>query len=116
MNTDKDDAAHWPVEVELFESENRLVVTWEDGHISDFPLRYLRGFCPCAACQGHRSGPLVFCETENERVDEVRQVGAYGMNVVWDSGHNTGIYSFSILRKLCPCEEHLPQGMDEAWL
>ena len=115
MNEKKNDD-HWPVEVNLIEAERRLVVTWEDGHVSDFPLRYLRGFCPCADCQGHRSGPLEFCPTENEGVVDVRQVGGYGMNVVWSSGHNTGIYAFSLLRRLCPCEEHNPGGLDESWL
>jgi DUF971 family protein len=107
---------HHPVEVNLKEAERRLVVTWEDGHVSDFPLRYLRGFCPCASCQGHRSGPPEFVQTHNETISDVRQIGAYAMNVMWDSGHDTGIYSFNYLRDLCPCAEHKPDGLDPDWL
>ena len=97
---------HWPVEVKLVEADDRLVVRWEDDHVSDFPLRYLRGYCPCATCQGHRSGPPEFVPNPGEKVLDVRPVGSYGMTVVWDSGHDTGIYSFRYLRQLCPCAEH----------
>ncbi len=102
----------WPTEVNLKESDDRLVITWNDGHLSDFPLRYIRGFCPCAGCQGHRPGAPEFVQTHNEKVVDVRPIGKYGMNIVWDSGHDTGIYSFSFLRTLCPCQEHKPDGID----
>lgn len=107
---------HWPLEVNLKETEARLVVTWEDDHVSDYPLRYLRGFCPCAGCQGHRSGPPEFVQTHKEKVVDVRPIGSYGMNVIWDSGHDTGIYSFTYLRSICPCEGHLPDGIHPDYL
>jgi DUF971 family protein len=107
----REQQSHWPVEVKLVAAESRLVVTWEDGHVSDFPLRYLRGFCPCAGCQGHRSGPPEFVPNQGETVEDVRPVGSYGMNVIWGSGHDTGIYSFAYLRELCPCPEHKPEGI-----
>lgn len=106
---------HWPVEVKLVEAERRLVVSWEDGHVSEYPLRYLRGFCPCAACQGHRSGPPEFVPTENEMILDVKPVGNYAMSVAWDSGHDTGIYSFEYLRGLCPCPTHKPDGLSDEY-
>lgn len=98
----RDSSKHHPVEVKLFESERRLQVTWEDDHVSNYPLRYFRGFCPCATCQGHRAGAPEFVPTRGEMIVDIEQVGNYGMVVVWDSGHNTGIYSFDYLRWLCP--------------
>ncbi len=100
-----------PTEVNLKEADAMLLVTWSDGHSSDFPLRYLRGFCPCASCQGHRAGPPEFVQTTREGIVDVRPVGNYAMNIVWTSGHDTGIYSFKYLRELCPCEEHMPDGI-----
>jgi DUF971 family protein len=35
----------------------------------------------------------------------VEQVGAYAIRIDWSDGHNTGIYSFDHLRRICPCEE-----------
>lgn len=103
--------AHRPVEVILREAENRLDIVWEDGHESRYPLRYLRGFCPCASCQGHRFGPPEFVPTEGETIVDIRPVGNYAMNVIWSSGHDSGIYSFNTLRELCPCPEHHPDGI-----
>ena len=42
-----------PTEVRHEKGARRVVVTWEDGHVSTFPLDYLRSWCPCAGCQGH---------------------------------------------------------------
>ena len=34
----------------------------------------------------------------------VEEVGHYAIRIAWSDGHNTGIYSFDHLRKICPCE------------
>ena len=34
--------------------EDRLLrVLWDDDTLNDYPFAYLRGWCPCAVCQGH---------------------------------------------------------------
>ena len=35
----------------------------------------------------------------------VEAVGHYAIQIDWSDGHNTGIYSFDHLRKICPCAE-----------
>ena len=35
----------------------------------------------------------------------VEPVGNYAIRIEWSDGHNTGIYSFDHLRKICPCAE-----------
>jgi len=37
------------------------------------------------------------------RMDSVEAVGSYAIRIYWNDGHNTGIYSFDHLRKICPC-------------
>jgi DUF971 family protein len=34
-------------------------------------------------------------------------VGRYGVQVYWNDGHSSGIYTFSYLREFCPCAECL---------
>ena len=33
----------------------------------------------------------------------IKLVGNYAITIQWSDGHHTGIYSFEMLRKLCPC-------------
>ena len=43
----------YPVEVRRDAAARMLQVEWDDGHRSSYPFAYLRGWCPCAECQGH---------------------------------------------------------------
>ena len=40
-------------EVRRMPEERRLRLTWTDGHVAEYDYDYLRGWCPCAGCQGH---------------------------------------------------------------
>jgi DUF971 family protein len=95
-----------------------IQIDWKDGHTSKYPLGLLRDECPCASCTGAHG-------TEPQRTDyskppsatpfpmfqqtlkmlEVEEVGHYAFKIGWSDGHNTGIYSYDHLRKICPCED-----------
>lgn len=92
-----------PSEIRRLAEERVLRVTWRDGHASDYPFAYLRGWCPCAGCQGH-GGQRHYVEAANSDLGTVSLVGTYAIGLVWGDGHDTGIYSFSYLRQMCPCE------------
>jgi DUF971 family protein len=92
-----------PVEVRHEKSARRLVVTWDDGHISPFALDYLRSWCPCASCQGHAAETRYLGLTGQDLV-HIEPVGNYALTPTWADGHNTGLFSFRLLRALCPCE------------
>jgi DUF971 family protein len=47
-----------------------------------------------------------------ERVS-VTAVGNYALSFGWSDGHDSGIYTFEYLRKLCPCAQCLPEGLKE---
>jgi DUF971 family protein len=81
-------------------------IEWGDGHKSIYPHAILRGYCPCAGCQGH-SGEIRFIETTNDQqeLDEISPVGGYAFALKWFDGHASGIYSFRFLRALCHCDE-----------
>jgi DUF971 family protein len=79
-----------------------LVADWRDGHESAYPLSYLRGWCPCAACQGH-SAHLRFVPTDGCTLTAIVPVGTYAIQLGWSDGHGTGIHTFETLRATCPC-------------
>ena len=92
-----------PLEVRHERGARRLVVTWDDGHVSVFGLDYLRSWCPCAVCQGHQ--PVArYLDLHDQQLAQVEGVGNYALSLTWQDGHSTGIYSFRLLRELCPCD------------
>ena len=98
-----------PVEVRRLPEEKRLRITWRDGHISEFPFAYLRGWCPCAACQGH-AGERRYVHAALTELMGVTVVGKYALSLKWEDGHETGIYTYDYLRELCPCSTCASQG------
>lgn len=87
-----------------------LRVLWDDDALNDYPFAYLRGWCPCAVCQGH-GGERHFVEVENPQLVSIDMVGNYAVNPTWDDGHETGIYTYVYLRSLG--ESHAnPSGQD----
>lgn len=91
-----------PIRLEIQDSTRTVSIAWDDGHQSTYPWWYLRGYCPCAVCQGHGIA-WDFVANENPRLTEIQEVGQYALNLVWDDTHRTGIYTFDALRTLCPC-------------
>jgi DUF971 family protein len=93
-----------PVEIRHERSARRVVITWADGHESAYALDYLRSWCPCAGCQGH-SPVAKRLEKRDQELIQLDAVGNYAISPTWQDGHNTGLYSFRLLRSLCPCSD-----------
>ena len=97
-------------------SPTQTDITWNDGHFSSYPSWYLREKCPCASCVEEMTGrPRIqpgSIPSQLERVS-VSPVGNYALHFGWSDGHSTGIYTFDLLRRICPCPECLPEGLVE---
>ncbi|MFN7960046.1 MAG: DUF971 domain-containing protein [Thermoanaerobaculia bacterium] len=91
------------VEARRLREERALRLTWSDGHSADYPYDYLRGYCPCALCQGHGATALHFHPPERPvELTGIEPVGNYGLSLAFSDGHGTGIYRFDLLRELEP--------------
>jgi DUF971 family protein len=76
-----------------------IELKWADGRSLSVPHRILRGYCPCASCQGH-SGSIRFVDSGEPELREIGQVGNYALELGWADGHTTGIYPYPFLRRL----------------
>jgi DUF971 family protein len=103
-----------PVEADVANHrvERKFRMKWNDGHEAKYPYAFLRGFCPCAACQGHFQA-TTFHLVPNANLARVDLIGSYALNLIWDDGHDTGIYTFKRLRDMCPCKACKPEGVEE---
>ena len=86
-------------------------IQWADGHKGVYPHEILRGYCPCAGCQGH-SGTISFIDASALpaggtalEIEEIEPVGNYALQLTWLDGHSSGIYSYIYLRSLCQCAQ-----------
>jgi len=93
---------HWPTEIRLKKAEKRLEVDFDDGKTIELSAEYLRVESPSAEVQGH-GGPgqkqLVPGKAQ-VGIKAVEAVGNYAIRLVFDDGHDTGIFSWSYLRTL----------------
>jgi DUF971 family protein len=88
--------------------ENRLHITWSDGQRRSYTFRELRDRCPCATCREKRSQPrpatllpiVTEAETQPLQILGMKPVGNYAYSIQFSDGHDTGIYSFDLLREL----------------
>ena len=99
-------SAPYPREIRRLPSDRRLRLSWSDGHQAEYEYGYLRGYCPCASCQGHGVDAVRFrAPTTPVEPIEIVPVGNYGISIHWSDRHATGIYRFDFLRQICPCRE-----------
>jgi len=87
------------------ETQNVRLV-WSDGFSAECAYDTLRGYCPCAGCQGHSAQEIQYFKPPMpvEPVS-IEPVGNYAISIHWSDGHATGIYRFDYLRQLCSKQE-----------
>jgi DUF971 family protein len=85
-----------------------LAIKWDDGSESFIPLEKLRRACPCAGCKGEMDvmgnlykGPEIPLRPESFTLRRVEQVGTYALQPTWGDGHNSGLFAYDYLRKIC---------------
>jgi DUF971 family protein len=94
-----DDPRILPIKVKAPHGARVFEVTWKDSVTSRIDHKVLRGYCPCAVCQGHH-GVIRFIPGGNVEIMKIERVGNYALGLTWADGHNGGIYAFSYLRRL----------------
>jgi len=90
-------------------------ITWADSHTSHYDFPYLRDACPCAMCNDEReqkakagsatqAAAVLPMYKLRVTAKAATPVGNYAIQIQFSDSHATGIFSFSHLREICPCE------------
>lgn len=107
-----------PKKVRVMKTEGTGVeIDWKDGHQSKWNFAWLRNSCPCATCHedrektGRQPGVakpkeqtlLMMYEAPVKPLEAI-PVGKYALKFKWTDGHESGIYSWDYLRRVCQCD------------
>lgn len=105
--------------------ENGLIVTWSDRSKRRYSAVQLRDGCPCATCRekqrakqqevekGRPMSLPILSAAELQPLKILRMVplGNYAYNIAFSDGHDSGIFTFELLRQL---GDDAPAAIDKA--
>jgi DUF971 family protein len=94
-------ADSWPTELRLDKDKRVLTVTFDDGQDFALPAELLRVLSPSAEVQGHSEDQRVtVAGKKNVGIVRIEPVGNYAARIVFDDGHDTGLFVWEYLREL----------------
>ena len=90
-----------PLTISLHKQSRVLEIVYNDGENFKLPCEYLRVFSPSADVKGHGPGQEVLqLGKEDVNIKEVEPVGNYAVRLIFDDGHETGLYTWNYLYEL----------------
>ncbi len=94
-------AAPWPTEVRLSKDRRTLAIAFDTGEAYELTAEYLRVMSPSAEVQGHSEAERkTVGGKRNVQIIKVDGVGNYAVRIGFDDMHDSGIYSWALLREL----------------
>jgi DUF971 family protein len=88
-------------EIRLRRAARLLQVSFADGSRFELPFEHLRVYSPSAEVKGHGPGQEVLVlGKENVGIAAIEPVGQYAVKLVFDDGHDSGLYTWKYLHEL----------------
>jgi DUF971 family protein len=93
-----------PVKLSMPDAQ-RLVIDWSDGQRRHYDVVELRRACPCATCNAERArsgmgNASLATVSADLTVRSMEPVGNYAYGITFGDGHDTGVYTLELLRRL----------------
>lgn len=90
-----------PTEIRLHQRSRVLEVAFSDGARFELPCELLRVYSPSAEVRGHGPGQETLqVGKEDVNIAAIEPIGSYAVKLVFDDGHNTGLYTWDLLYRL----------------
>lgn len=97
-----------PSNIKLHLKSATLELNYGAAEIFQLSAEFLRVQSPSAEVRGHGKGQEVLQVGKRQvAIKAVEAVGNYAIKLVFDDGHNSGIYSWPYLRDLCDNQDTL---------
>jgi DUF971 family protein len=93
--------SRWPVELTFRRASRVLAIRWDDGSEDALPFETLRVESPSAEVQGHGAhDKKIVTGKQDVGVVRAEPVGRYAVRIVFDDGHDTGLFTWDWLARL----------------
>jgi DUF971 family protein len=94
--------APWPLELILHEGRGCVEIAYDDGVRFEIAGPLLRAMSPSASDRGHQGGAdhPIARDFTGVRVAAIDPVGAYAVRLRFTDGHDTGLFTWSALRRI----------------
>lgn len=90
-----------PQEIQLHARSHQLEIRFDDGASFSLSCEYLRVYSPSAEVRGHGVGQEVLqTGKKNVAITALEPVGHYALKIVFDDGHDSGLYTWDYLYDL----------------
>ncbi|HZC15784.1 MAG TPA: DUF971 domain-containing protein [Caulobacteraceae bacterium] len=94
-------ARPWPLELKVRRAARVLEISFDDGKSFSLPAEFLRVMTPSAIDRGHGAGPgRAVAGKRGVGIADVQAIGRYAARLIFDDGHDTGLYSWDELYRL----------------
>jgi len=91
----------WPTELLVSKDRRELTVSFDDGSVYRLKAEMLRVLSPSAEVQGHGPGQKVTVPGKRDvAIRSMVATGNYAVRIVFDDGHDSGIYTWKYLKEL----------------
>ena len=88
-------------EIKLRRRSRVLEVSFDDGSRFELPFEYLRVHSPSAEVRGHGPGEgVLVLGKQNVGLSAIEPIGQYAVRLIFDDGHDTGLFTWKYLHEL----------------
>jgi DUF971 family protein len=90
----------WPTELRVNPTKDRLRLAFDDGSEIVLSAEKLRVESPSAEVRGHGAKKPPLSGKQDVKILALEPVGNYAVRIVFDDGHDSGLFSWDYLKKL----------------
>lgn len=90
----------WPTELVFDRAQRALMIAFDDSATFEIPFELLRVESPSAEARGHGGDAPPVLGKAHVNVKDALAVGRYAVRIVFDDGHDSGLYSWDFLHDL----------------
>ena len=90
-----------PTEIKMNREERALSITFNNGKSAVLSYEFLRVYSPSAEVRGHSPSQAVLQTGKADvMLSDIQTVGHYAVQLSFDDGHDSGLYTWDYLHEL----------------